>query len=636
VEGDLARLSGHFREHVLGAGEAGCGFEAPLEAWFRFLVDPAPPAEITVQDRRSSPAGIDQAVLDQRAAFLRPDSLVAVVMLTDENDCSIMDGGSTYPNAGLGWTLGEFGSNFPDVGGGPNATKYPVASHYCEQNPNHACCFSCFRDDLPSACKDSSALDSCTGPGQPRLTPELDRPNTRCFDTKRRFGVDLLYPVQRYVNAIVSTDVPNQTTGESDPNPLLLGIDGKTPRPPGLVFVGGITGVPWQDIATDESLTDDTRLAYLTSSELGQATTSDYFETPFSRWDLIVGRNPASVGSPDCDRDPQCGEAPTPPLDPFMQQSIDPRSGTNPLTGVAITTSPTWNPITGHEQIASMPFDQVGGTDSLPARNDLQYSCIFPLAPYDGVKDDCAPENDDCDCGYGDVSGRPLCKQTPDSPATTTQHQGKAYPSGRVLSVLRGVGENAVVASICPKVHDPTSPDFGYNPAIAAIVDRLSDTLKGQCLPRQLSLDSDGRVPCAVVEVLHPRDGELSCDTQGRDDVSAQVLDAVTRELRKSQYCVGEDCSGLTMCEVRQHLEGQPRDECLNGPLGSEGGQSPGYCYVDPAQGLGDQRIVASCRTSERQLLRFVGPETPATGATVVVACAGEQPATGGIPDELE
>jgi len=35
----LARL---FETLVMGAGEHGCGFEAPLEAWYRFLVDPSP------------------------------------------------------------------------------------------------------------------------------------------------------------------------------------------------------------------------------------------------------------------------------------------------------------------------------------------------------------------------------------------------------------------------------------------------------------------------------------------------------------------------------------------------------------------------------------------------------------------
>jgi hypothetical protein len=39
---------------VVGAGQIGCGYEAQLESWYRFLVDPTP-AEITLdKDARSS------------------------------------------------------------------------------------------------------------------------------------------------------------------------------------------------------------------------------------------------------------------------------------------------------------------------------------------------------------------------------------------------------------------------------------------------------------------------------------------------------------------------------------------------------------------------------------------------------
>ena len=46
--------------------------------------------------------GIDADLLEQRANFLRPDSSVVVVVLTDENDCSIVDGG-------YGWLAGHQG-----------------------------------------------------------------------------------------------------------------------------------------------------------------------------------------------------------------------------------------------------------------------------------------------------------------------------------------------------------------------------------------------------------------------------------------------------------------------------------------------------------------------------------------------
>src|SRR5690606_40063101 len=63
----------------------------------------------------------------------------------------------------------------------------------------------------------------------------------------------------------------------------------------------------------------------------------------------------------------------------------------------------------------------------------------------------------------------------------------KAYPGTRQLEVLRRVGAitgNAIVASICPKVtrsqSPATDPAYGYNPAIAALVDRLKVSLRSE------------------------------------------------------------------------------------------------------------------------------------------------------------
>ncbi|HOU93181.1 MAG TPA: hypothetical protein PLU22_19145, partial [Polyangiaceae bacterium] len=43
---DLATLAGDLDAIVAAAGETGCGYEAPLEAWYRFLVDPMPPLQV--------------------------------------------------------------------------------------------------------------------------------------------------------------------------------------------------------------------------------------------------------------------------------------------------------------------------------------------------------------------------------------------------------------------------------------------------------------------------------------------------------------------------------------------------------------------------------------------------------------
>jgi hypothetical protein len=100
-EKDVSALVGSVKGIVEGVGQIGCGFESQLEGWYRFLVDPEPYESISVVNGVATPKGIDQNVLAQRAAFLRPDSLLAVVMLTDENDTSIKETGQFYLAAQL-------------------------------------------------------------------------------------------------------------------------------------------------------------------------------------------------------------------------------------------------------------------------------------------------------------------------------------------------------------------------------------------------------------------------------------------------------------------------------------------------------------------------------------------------------
>jgi hypothetical protein len=57
------KLEEAFTEHLQAVGDSGCGFEAPLEAWYRFLVDPQPPLEMVVDNTVASSTGVDQAVL---------------------------------------------------------------------------------------------------------------------------------------------------------------------------------------------------------------------------------------------------------------------------------------------------------------------------------------------------------------------------------------------------------------------------------------------------------------------------------------------------------------------------------------------------------------------------------------------
>jgi hypothetical protein len=188
------------------------------------------------------------------------------------------------------------------------------------------------------------------------------------------------------------------------------------------------------------------------------------------------------------------------------------------------------------------------------------------------------------------------------------------------------------VASICPKVTDQNNAaNYGYNPAVAAIIDRLKEVLGGRCLPRALVVEN-GFVPCAVVETTRAdAAGVEPCASRtGRTPVEmgSQLDTAVRKQLADSNLCgsgTGVDCNAFELCEINQ-LDGDARTRCLNEVQESD----DGYCYVDPlpppqGQMIGNETLVARCPDTQKRLLRFVGANgnTPVTGSITFVACVG-------------
>jgi hypothetical protein len=395
---------------IAGAGQDGCGFEAELESWYRFLADPEPPTSVRkVSEYLFKPEGLDQDVLAQRANFLRPDSLLVVIQLADEDDCSIMED-SSYPIL-------------------MSQQQMPKATAVCATNPNDPCCGSCI--DPPPNCPVDPTCDG----GLAQLDAHDDQPNTRCFDQKRRFGLDFLYSTDRYVGALTNPTVTLRD-GTQAPNPVFSTLRpedaGKPVRDPSLVAFVGLVGVPWQDVAKDAS---DPTQGLSSPDELAAANVDGH-----SRWDIMLG-------------DPSTN---TPAYDPFMIPSIDPRSGSNPITGTPILPpdSTTLNAINGHE------WDTQG--------YDIQTTCIFPLP----VSRDCSVEVDACsgDCDHGGVTN-PLCDGT-------EQIAAKAYPAPRNIQVVQGMGDRGVLSSICPSnLTTPGSADFGYRSALRSLVERVSPRL---------------------------------------------------------------------------------------------------------------------------------------------------------------
>jgi hypothetical protein len=317
------------------------------------------------------------------------------------------------------------------------------------------------------------------------------------------------------------------------------------------------------------------------------------------------------------------------PSDPLMVESIAQRSGVNPVTGDALapaTSTGIVNPINGHEQ-------------NVVKGDDLQYACIFPLP----TPRDCAGKNaNTCDCTASEADyNRPLCDyDRADGEDDGFQTHAKAYPGTRQLEVLRGVGDQGIVASICPRyvtaapqfATPDDDPNYGYNPAVTTIIDNIKRKLGDRCLPRKLTpeitegVSRPGRVPCLVTEATQvPSGGACSCDGPGRsplDGDHAVARRAILEEIELDGQCgggTGIDCQALCLCEVTQ-LGGAELSACREG---TESNESYGYCYVDPEQGLGADRLVADCLPTQRRKLRFVGDGVPKNRSIVTFACLG-------------
>lgn len=395
-ENDLPTITQKLQTIVRGAGSNGCGFESQLESIYRFLVDPSPYDSIQLSGTTAIPTGVDQALLAQRGDFLRPDSAVVVVLLTDENDCSTREGAQFYL------------SNQIQVGG--QAFHLPRPRAECAKSPTDPCCASCGAPQPPGCAPDPTC--------GPPLSPDQDPVNLRCFDQKRRFGIDFLFPVDRYVKGFTSAQIANRQ-GELVDNPLYA-----SNRSPKLVFFEGIVGVPWQDIAQDPK---SISLGLLPGDSID--------------WSLVLG-------------DPANGVA---PADPLMIESIAPRTGTNPPTKTDLAppsaSIPLANPINGHER-------------TIATGDDLQYACIYARP----MPRDCATLGPNCDCAPASTDTNPLC-QAPDGSYSTVQRENRALPAIRELSVLSALGPQAIVGSICaPNTSDPASPTFAYQPAVDALL----------------------------------------------------------------------------------------------------------------------------------------------------------------------
>jgi hypothetical protein len=382
------------------------------------------------------------------------------------------------------------------------------------------------------------------------------------------------------------------------PNPIFTILDPTlgitTVRDPGLVFYAAIVGVPWQliarqtlqgvpDLLNGVSAIDPTKVGGFKSyAELELQDGKGH-----SYWDDIAGDPEHYVYA----------------LSPYMVESTVPRMGVDPITGIAISppNSPNGtNPINGHEWNIPTPA------------GDIEYACIFPILNPVNCAD---PSVTACDCRNSGANAKnPLCEPNPaDNMNLTLQARAKAYPGVKHLAIAKGLGPQGIAASICAKqITDPSAPDFGYRPAIGAILDRLKGALSVErCLPKPIAADPQGHVACSMIEARHTGAAGCTCDAWR---IAVPAADACY------ELAVKHDPLDLTaqwdcFCEIPQ-ASGAALTSCEN----DVNTTTNGWCYVDAA-GAGNKAIVAGCPASEERTLRFVGTGAPLAGSTVFLAC---------------
>jgi len=490
-----ASLESDFADVVQGVGVNGCGIESQLESWYRFLIQPDPYDSIAVDaNGQAQWQGVDQTILAQRHDFLRPDSLVAIIVLSDENDSEI----DVRSYNGSGWKFLE-GSFTPDHG-----------TSICATNPADPGCMSC----------------ASAPPGDPNCQPGANaysaqndwgmNTNLRHVHMKAKYGVDQVqFPIQRYVLGLTSKTIPDRngeypaTGGNgqyqgltnldctnplfaaslpdgSDTDPTTLCNLPKGTRSSGLVFYAHIGGVPHQLLQQDPTNPDSPQKDTLAASD----------------WVSILGNNPLAYDYSG--------------IDPHMIESYQPRPGLPPPTAANNA-----EPISGREWITNM-------NPPPAAAVDREYACTFQLA----APRNCADPNvlaAGCDCPAGLASPSstpPVC----DSATPTQQDYAKAYPTIRELLLGKLMGDQGVISSLCP-IHtndnaNGDDPLYGYRPAMTSIVNRLKKALASACLPHEVQVDpTTGAVPCSVLVTLPAASSGAGCDASlGFSVPSADVL----------------------------------------------------------------------------------------------------------------
>jgi hypothetical protein len=572
--------------------EDGCGYENQLESIYHFLIDPDPWQDAKVDctfgaggdacgTNKINVTGIDNDLLTERKSFLRSDSLLAIVMISDENDASLKPAQLNW----LPWAYakGQMQRGWDACAKVPDDFEPDTGDDFMKlHDPSGYNCKSCFEDTGNPNC---AVPWTTTGPNL-----DTDDRNLRAFGQTQRFGYNFLWGRQRYVDGFSANLVPgiDATTGEvvGKANPIFNG----GLRSKDLVIVAGIVGVPL-DLVEDASTGEPKALAD-------------------ADWQKMISPDPTV-------------------RDPRMIESIAPRAGRPKYKGGGdLSADPPTAPKFGN-----------GGDRDVTNGDDLQYACIASRAD-SSPSFECVTD--------ADFANNPLC--TPDK----KQPYFKAYPALRELRVLHDIGASGYVASIC---------NDNYAAAIQGIIEKLQETLNGQCFKSILEVDAHNRAPC-LIEESFPNDPGASCEkvagglcTPGSTpcrvdgDENFPPVDAATAAAQLNleitvvaadgtatqQHCpayeengnvyVGglddplaatDNCGTVThlVCELRQINDD---NSCLNDKNYRLTPNDPnsGWCYSKNPDVVGP----ACIKELAPGTIRFLGGTTPVDGAEIITQC---------------
>jgi hypothetical protein len=291
-------VSGDTTAVVQSAGDDGCGYEAGLEAAYHFLADPNPyqtaAAKCTAGSSGDScsggitVSGTDTELLNERKAFLRPDSLLSVILLTDEDDGSLNPSGQNW----IPWALGP--ASMPH--GWASCATVPDSVEDNGLIESMYNCWSCIQSGKGGDANCKTAWPTMT------TNVEADGKNNRQVQQVQKYGYEFLWPTSRYVAGFTNTKVVG-SDGMLGTNPIFQGGN----RTQDLVIVAAITGVP-EDLVANA----DHSIKTLSSADWAKITSDDHSVRDYR---MIEGAPPRTgapkyKGGGDLSADPYNGTSP--------------------------------------------------------------------------------------------------------------------------------------------------------------------------------------------------------------------------------------------------------------------------------------------------------------------------------------